>query len=279
MRASLALRGVVSLLMAVAFATPGRAAEAATGSVFALYALTLGPFRLGQATAQSVFDEGGYAVTVSGTVAGLARLFSDARATLSSNGRLAGERVLPSSFLLDSWEGETYVGVRMALDRGAVTGIELVPPPEDDPDRVPLTALDWRGVLDPISAFIMPMPIGEALDGPSVCNRSLPVFDGWQRFDLQLFFKEVRSVRSVGQGSYSGVVFVCGARYAPVAGHNPYDDSVQQMLANDSLEIWLATLGGDVPYLVPYYVGLDTDFGTLSVRAVRLTASEQGPAR
>jgi hypothetical protein len=61
-----------------------------------------------------------------------------------------------------------------------------------------------------------------------------------------------------------------------VAGHNPYDDSVQQMLANDSLEVWLALMGGEIPYLVPYYLGLDTEFGTLTVRAIRLVASE-GP--
>ena len=137
-------------------------AEAATGTVSALYALSLGPFRLGQATAESVFDEGGYAVTISGSVAGLARLFSDAHATLASNGRISGERVLPASFLLDSWEGQTYVSVRMELDRGAVTGLELVPPLEEDPDRVPLDPPHRRGVVDPISAFIMPLPAGRA---------------------------------------------------------------------------------------------------------------------
>lgn len=267
-------RGIGALVAIGLVAVPSGAAERATGSVSALYALALGPFRLGQATAQSVFDEGGYAVTISGSVAGLARLFSDAHATLSSNGRLSGGKVLPQSFLLDSWEGESYVGVRMELDRGAVTGIELVPPLEEDPDRVPLDPPHRRGVVDPVSAFIMPLPAGGPLDGSSACNRSLPVFDGWQRFDLQLYFKGVRDVRS-GQYGYTGPVFVCGARYQPVAGHNPYDDSVQQMLANDSLEIWLAALGGEVPYLVPYYVGLDTDFGTLSVRAVRLISSDQ----
>jgi hypothetical protein len=274
MRAGQVRQGIGALVAIGLLVAPSEVANSATGSVSALYSLALGPFRLGQATAQSVFDESGYAVTISGEVAGLARLFSDAHATLSSNGRLSGGKVLPQTFLLDSWEGDSYVGVRMELDRGAVTGVELVPPLEDDPDRVPLAPPHRRGVLDPVSAFIMPLPVGHAPDGPSACNRSLPVFDGWQRFDLQLYFKGTREVRS-GQYGYTGPVFVCGARYQPVAGHNPYDDSVQQMLANDSLEIWLAALGGDVPYLVPYYVGLDTDFGTLSVRAVRLTSSDQ----
>jgi hypothetical protein len=139
---------------------------------------------------------------------------------------------------------------------------------------VPLGPPHRRGVVDPISAFIMPLPVGRALDGAAACDRSIPVFDGWQRFDLQLYSKGMRHVRS-GRAGYTGPVFVCGARYMPVAGHNPYDDSVQQMLDNDSLEIWLVALGGEVPYLVPYYVGLDTDFGTLSVRAVRLVLSDQ----
>ena len=68
--------------------------------------------------------------------------------------------------------------VRMALAHGNVVQAEITPPLIDMQDRVPVTPANKRGIIDPVSALLMPTQgRGEPLD-PENCNRTLPVFDG-----------------------------------------------------------------------------------------------------
>jgi hypothetical protein len=251
----------------------GTAVDAASGSVSATYAMTLGAFTLGVANAESQFDDEGYSVSLDGHVTGIARIFSNAHAELSSSGRFTGSTVQPMHFFLDSWEGDFYAGVRMELRSGAVTSMSIDPPAGDHPDLIPITSRHRRNIVDPLSAFMAPIA-DENLNPLTVCTRTVPIFDGWQRFDLELYYKTTRTVQSF---AYTGPVFVCGARYQPIAGHRPDDDTVQRLLENDTLEIWLAPMGSGVPYLVPYFLGLDTQLGRLSIRASRLVFSAGPP--
>ena len=58
-------------------------------------------------------------------------------------------------------------------------------------DRVPVTAAHTRGIIDPVSALLMPTQgRGEPLD-PDNCNRTLPVFDGATRFNVVLSYAEL----------------------------------------------------------------------------------------
>jgi hypothetical protein len=98
------------------------------------------------------------------------------------------------------------------------------------------------------------------------CDRTVRIFDGWQRFDVRLSFKRQREVKGP-DGSYSGPVYVCGARFIPVAGHVP--KRVKSLANNKSIEIWLAPIS-DMSLLVPYSIQLNIPLGTLVVRASRL---------
>jgi hypothetical protein len=131
---------------------------------------------------------------------------------------------------------------------------------------VPVTNGDKQNVVDPLSALILPAPGVGRMSAEEACDRTVHVFDGFQRFDVKLSFKKQREV-SGREGSYSGPVYVCAARFVPVAGHVP--SRVKALANNKSIEIWLAPVA-DMSILVPYNIQLAIPLGVLSVRANRL---------
>ena len=89
----------------------------------------------------------------------------------------------------------------MALDGGSVQAVEIAPPIDAKPDRVPLTDAHRRNVVDPLSAFLMPVSGKGGLT--AACNRTLPIFDGAARYDIKLSHSGTREVKMEG---YSGPV-------------------------------------------------------------------------
>ena len=83
---------------------------------------------------------------------------------------------------------------------------------------IPVTASNKTNVVDPLSAFLVPLDQPGVPIGHRACNRTVRVFDGWTRYDVQLYYKETKAIDG-GSDTYSGRIIVCGARYVPVAGH------------------------------------------------------------
>jgi hypothetical protein len=138
---------------------------------------------------------------------------------------------------------------------------------------VPITVDDTREVVDPLSAFLVAVGPLEKVDGETACNRTVKVFDGWQRFDLRLSYKETRTIKGRGQG-YAGDVYRCQARYVPISGHRENTKSVKQMVDNQRLEVWLAPIAG-TQMLVPYKILIgDTNLGDLIVVATRFVVEK-----
>ena len=105
----------------------------------------------------------------------------------------------------------------MALAGNAVTGVDIAPPFEDKPDRVPLGPHDEQNVVDPVGAFVIPAPAAGPMVSPAACNRTIPIFDGYTRFDIDLTYVGERIAKAKG---YDGPVAVCAARYVPISGRS-----------------------------------------------------------
>src|SRR5205823_4467763 len=148
--------------------------------------------------------------------------------------------------------------VRMALAGGVVK--QLVAEPTNPPgaDRIPITEAHRRGIVDPITGSIMPVTgTGEVLS-PAACQRTLPMFDGRQRFDVTLTFKRMDEVKA--EKGYQGPVVVCQILYKPVAGHRPERYSIKYLTAQRDMEVWLAPIAG-TRLLVPFRVSVPTLLG------------------
>jgi hypothetical protein len=155
----------------------------------------------------------------------------------------------------------------MSLDAGNVKAVEIFPPFEDKEGRVPVTAANKRNILDPATALIMAVPEGQPLVGPAACNRTIPVYDGYVRFDVTLHYVGVRDVAVHG---YSGPVSVCAARYTPVSGHKRDSKSTKFMAENRDIEAWLAPIDR-AHVVVPFHIALMTLAGTAVIDAVEFS--------
>ncbi len=237
------------------------------------YDISLIGLPLGKATLTGEVDPRRYSLTIQARLTGLAGLVTGGRGAGTATGQLRETRVLPANFAVTSAAGADSRTVRMALPAGAVKAVEIVPPLEEKPDRVPVQAEHKRGVVDPIGAMLMPLPAGTSPTDPAACARSIPVFDGAARFDVKLSYETTRRVENEG---FTGDVIVCKARYVPIAGHRPTRPATQFMIDNKDMEVWLAPLGR-TGLLAPYRISIRTMIGTTVVEASRFPVAQADP--
>ena len=266
------LRGGLQVALgaaALALAT----AQAAAATFKADYAVTLAGFPIATADLVSTIEGTSYRTQIQARTMGLAGVFTSGKAGAVAAGSLAGRQPVPSSFNLTSRTSASQVAVRMALAQGNVAQVDIVPPLEPKPDRVPLNEGHKRGVVDPVSAVLMPVHSrGDAMDAGN-CNRTIPVFDGAGRYDVVLSFAEKRQADVPG---YRGPVLVCKIRYVPHAGHRSERPGTKFMMQNEDMSVWLAPVAG-TRFLAPLRIAIRTMLGMSVVEATRF-AVEDGPA-
>jgi len=141
---------------------------------------------------------------------------------------------------------------------GAVKTYVAVPPLEPSPERVPLTEAHRKGVVDPMSAVLMPVAGKGELVTPEACKRKLAIFDGRTRVDIDLVYKRMDHVKA--DKGYQGPVVVCQVLYRPIAGHRPERSAIKYLVEQRDMEVWLAPIDG-TRVLVPFRFSLPTPFG------------------
>ncbi len=267
----------IGLLAAAALALAGLSGPAGAQSrLEASYAATVGGLSFGSGSLVIDLGSREYAATGSGQVDGLMRLFSGTHGTIAAHGRLNREHPLPGSYRADvSTDQYDYV-VHMEMQGGNVVDLIARPPMVPAPDRVPVTDAHRRGVLDPATAVIMPVAGSSDVLGPAACERTLPIFDGHQRFNVVLSFKRMDKVKA--QAGYEGPAVVCTALYRPVAGHRPGRFAIRYLQERRDIEMWLAPIAG-TRVVVPFRVSVPTLIGTAVIEAERFVAVPSGPVR
>jgi hypothetical protein len=250
------------------------AASATAGQVSARYSVTLIGIPLGTASLDGDVSPAGYKIAVNAKLTGLAAMVSSTRSAATAAGSYVKGLVVPSAYANTSANSKETRTVRMAMQSGTVKGVDISPPVPEAPDRVPLTDAHTRNIVDPLSALIMPVPGTEAVVGPAACNRTLPVYDGFTRFDVKLSYVGLREVRTKG---FAGQVVVCNARYTPIAGHRNRKP-VQFMAENKDIQVWLAPVG-EARVVVPYRISVATMVGTTVIEATDFTANGKAASR
>lgn len=204
--------------------------------------------------------------------------FSASGAGFKMSGKSAGvvqaNALWPVSASMDTSDSEETRKIRIALSRGRVRQEIITPPLPYRPDRVPITQEHRKNVIDPVSALFMPVLSKGGPAEPGNCDRTLPIFEGTERFDIRMSYLRIEMVKS--DKGYSGPVVVCRASYKAISGHRP-KSSVQFMEQNRTIEAWLAPIEG-TNMLVPWRVSLSTKVGTLIMQATEFkTAAEAAP--
>lgn len=256
-------RAAGAAIVAACLAGLPAAAAADLAKVGGVYDISFGGVPFAEGKLSLVVAGDAYSAKVTMRPSAVARIFSSETVDAEAAGWLRDAAVVPGRYSLKSSTEEKTTLVKMALSGGALTSVDVTPRPKRFKDQVPIELRHWRNVLDPLSAIVMTVRDPAEATGPAGCARTLPVYDGWSRFDIPLSYKGTKTVETK---SYHGTVVVCAARWVPIAGHRKNKLSVKFMQENRDLEVWLAPVGG-TGVLVPFRIAVGTMRGTLVLEA------------
>ena len=234
----------------------------------ARYTVTLTGITVGKGVWMLDIGDDGYASAGSARVSGPLRLIAPGEGSAAARGNLSGAKVVPQNYSLTPVSGRKTDDVRMTMAANVIKDFTALPPPSQGGDRVPITEEHKKGVVDPMSAALMPVTGNGDLMQPQSCNRTIPIFDGRHRYDIVMGYQRTEQAKDM-QG-YSGPLIVCRVAYQPVAGHRAERKQVLELKMNQTILVWLAPVAG-TRVLVPARVSMDTMFGTLIVQATQFS--------
>ena len=273
-RATLIAAGAVLALTGAAIG-PAQA----QGTLTAGYTISVARIPVGKLAWSADIGADSYDIAGSGEASGIASFLASGKGTLATRGTVTDGRLSPTEFSSDITEDGGKLRQTMRLEQGNVTELTIDPPaPAADPDRVALTAAHQQGVVDPLTAWLVPAAGAGAGDGlgREACERTLPVFDGQKRYDLKLAFRRMDKAKA--DKGYQGPALVCAVTLQPIAGHRPASSTVTFLAGGRDIELWLAPVAG-TRLLAPIRVQVANMLGNIVVQAVEFQATAQSPAR
>jgi len=242
----------------------------AQGKLDARYVATLAGVPIGKGAWVIDIGDDQFTAAASGMTTGLLRVFANGQGNSASRGAVRGDTLLPTIFVSTVNNDKRLEELRIVLSAGTVKELVADPPTTPSPDRIPLTDAHRRGVVDPMSAALMRVSGNGDPISPEACRRTIPVFDGRMRFDLQLSFKRIDKVQA--NKGYQGPVAVCGVQFLPLAGYVPERPAIKYLMAQQDMEIWLAPIPG-TRIVVPYRMSLQTPLGQGVLEATQFVAA------
>jgi hypothetical protein len=256
------------LVLAGACLSPAasRAADGWPGNVQAIYDINFNGLNVGTYEFQSAQDGRSYKLASSAKLSLLLGALHWTGTTQAS-GQLSGDVAKPQNFGFDYQAQSKSGSTHMAFTDDTVTQVLHTPPPKPKTDIVPVQAQHLKGVLDPLSAVLALSHAG--IGNP--CSKRIPIYDGYQRFDLVL---SPKGQVTLNEGRNVAAGHVCRVRYVPIAGHKT-DDSTKYMAQNNDIEIILRQVPS-ANIFIPHQVTIPTMAGPASIVARRVNVAVDG---
>src|SRR6185312_6945376 len=220
------------------------------------YVASLAGITIGRGNYVVDITDGHYTTAASGMTTGLVRVFTGGQGTSAAHGTMIGGQPVSSIYASTIKTSKKTDEVRLTVNGGAVKDFKVDPPIDKDPDRIPIDEARYSGIADPMS--------------PQACQRTLQIFDGRMRYDLQFAFKRMDKVKA--QKGYEGPVVVCAVYFDPIAGHIPSRAAIRYVAKQRDMEVWLAPIAG-TRMLVPFRAQGPTPIGLGIVEATYFVSS------
>jgi uncharacterized protein DUF3108 len=265
------LGGAVTALLAILV---GNAAAQPTSAPAptrfrAHYTVSMTGVPIGQIAWFATISEQRYTTSATGKASGVLSVLVKGEGAVDVRGMVIDGRMSPRFLTSKISDDDGTADVRMIFEDGSVKELVSSAPP-DGKVGVPVSEADRRGVIDPLSAMVI--PAGESTLSPANCDRVLAIFDGSRRYDLALSYKRVDKV--VLARSYSGNVLVCAVVLKPIAGYRSDSALVKYVAGRSDMELWFAPIAG-TPNLAPVKVTMPTLLGTLEIAADQFDSTPQ----
>ncbi|MBI1203927.1 MAG: DUF3108 domain-containing protein [Rhodopseudomonas sp.] len=260
--AALSPASAAVVILSLVVATPGVAS--AQGRLEAQYTARLAGIPIGRGTWVVDILDNRYTAAISGETTGLMRAFTGGQGTSAARGTLQAGKPVSSIYDATVTTRDYTDETRFAIADGTIKDLMLDPPQKPDKERIPVTEENQRGALDPISASLSPVPgIGDPMS-PEACQRRTAVFDGKMRYDLQMAYKRIETVKA--EKGYAGPVVVCAVYFMPLAGYVPSRAAIRYLSRIRDMEVWLAPIAG-TRLMVPFRIQGPTPIGTAVLEA------------
>ncbi len=258
------------LMLAAALNAAAPAVAQAQGKLEARYTVTLAGIPIGKGNWTVDITDTHFMAAASGGTSGLLRAFTSGKGSSSARGTLqAGQpvAVIYASTISTSKKSDE---IHLTINNGIVKESKLEPPLDTDPERVPITDEHRKGILDPMTASLMRTPgTGNPLS-QEICNRTMAIFDGRMRYDLQLAFKRLDHVKA--DKGYDGPVVVCAVYFSPIAGYIPSRSAIKYVSKLRDMEVWLAPIAG-TRVMVPFRAQGPTPLGRVMLEATEFVSA------
>jgi hypothetical protein len=262
----LALRRTIGcmLLASSALTAAALVPACAQGRLEARYQVTLAGIQIGKGNWVVEINGTHYSAATSGVTTGLMHVLTKGEGTSAVRGTLRDGQPVSAIYASTIRSRKNTDEVRVTIDDGKVKDFKADPPPDKLGERVPITEEQRHGVLDPLTASLMHAPRTGKVLVPEACQRTLAIFDGRLRYDLQLAFKRMDQVKA--EKGYAGPVVVCAVYFSPIGGYIPSAATIKYIAKLRDMEIWLAPVTG-TRVLVPFRAQGPTPIGQAVLEA------------
>jgi len=247
---------VVCIMFAVGSASIVSAKEPLSYKISATYQVTLNSFNVGTVRYLSNVERGHY---VAESKIELSALFGAVswKGVARSSGTVGKRQPKPANYRFD-FDGVAGSGaVDMGFSKASVSTLVAHPAPLRAADMVPVKGEHLEGVLDPLSA-ILALTHNQS---SSPCGRKVAVFDGQQRFDLELYTR-----RRAAAGESADLV--CRVKYRPISGYRANAET-KAMARNTGIEIAFRP-ESDAGLMVPYSVKIPMTAGPIRLQVLEV---------
>jgi hypothetical protein len=257
-----------------ALVLPASHAALAQGRLDAQYEATLAGIPVGKGAWTVDIGDDAFTAQVSGGTSGLLKAFASGSGTGAAQGRVIAGAPVATNYTGSTTTSKKIETIHIVLANGNVREFAIVPEPPVDPERLPVTDAQRKGVYDPMTGSMLRVPgSGDPLS-PEACRTGASVFDGRMRYDLKLDFKRMETVRA--EKGYRGPVVVCAIYFTPVAGYIPDRPVIKYLAAQRNIEIAFAPIAG-TRILVPFWMKIPTPLGMAMLEATQFLTQATPP--
>ena len=260
---------VVSALLALA---PSPAS--AQGRLDAHYEATLAGIPVGKGAWTIDISDDQFSAAASGGTSGLLKAFAGGSGTGAAQGRVVNGALVSTNYSASTTTSKKNEAIRMVLQNGNVKEYAIEPEPPVDPERLPVTEAQRRGVYDPMSGSLLRVAGTADPLTPDACRTGAAIFDGRMRYDLKLDYKRMEMVRA--EKGYQGPAVVCAVYFTPVSGYIPDRPVIKYLTAQRNIEIAFAPVAG-TRILVPFWMKIPTPLGPAMLEATQFITTATPP--
>jgi hypothetical protein len=247
---------------------------AAQGKLDAQYEATLAGIPVGRGAWTIEIADDQFSAAASGGTLGLLKAFAGGSGTGAAQGRVVNGALVATNYTASTTTSKKTEEIHITLANGNVKEFGIDPVPPVDPDRIPVTDAQRRGVYDPMTGSMLRVPGTADPLGPEACRTGASIFDGRMRYELKLDFKRMETVKA--EKGYRGPVVVCAVYFTPIAGYIPDRAVIKYLTAQRNIEIAFAPIAG-TRILVPFWMKVPTPLGQAMLEATQFITVASPP--